>query len=64
MHPHQAQRAQLHFRRLDMRKYLRELIPEHSDMVRNFAPEEARRELEEDFSARNATGTAPVGWLG
>lgn len=32
MHPHQAQRAQLHFRRLDMRM-LRELIPMHADTV-------------------------------
>ena len=30
MHPHQAQRAQMHFRRLDMRM-LRELMPVHSD---------------------------------
>ena len=28
MHPHQAQRAQMHFRRLDMRM-LRELMPVH-----------------------------------
>ena len=32
MHPHQGQRAQLHFRRLDMRM-LRELIPMHTDAV-------------------------------
>lgn len=48
MHPHQAQRAQLHFRRLDMRM-LRELIPEHSDMVQISRAREARRELEEIF---------------
>lgn len=48
MHPHQAQRAQLHFRRLDMRM-LRGLIPEHSDMVQISRAREARRELEEIF---------------
>lgn len=48
MHPHQAQRAQLHFRRLDMRM-LRELIPEHSDTVQISRAREARRELEEIF---------------
>ncbi|HDY3111975.1 TPA: glutathione-regulated potassium-efflux system protein KefB [Salmonella enterica] len=48
MHPHQAQRAQLHFRRLDMRM-LRELIPEHTDTVQISRAREARRELEEIF---------------
>ena len=48
MHPHQAQRAQLHFRRLDMRM-LRELIPMHTDMVQISRAREARRELEEIF---------------
>ncbi len=48
MHPHQAQRAQLHFRRLDMRM-LRELIPMHADTVQISRAREARRELEEIF---------------
>jgi len=48
MHPHQAQRAQLHFRRLDMRM-LRELIPMHTDTVQISRAREARRELEEIF---------------
>ena len=48
MHPHQAQRAQLHFRRLDMRM-LRELIPAHSDAGQISRVREARRELEEIF---------------
>ncbi|CTQ22315.1 potassium:proton antiporter [Klebsiella variicola] len=48
MHPHQAQRAQLHFRRLDMRM-LRELMPVHTDTVQVSRVREARRELEEIF---------------
>ncbi|HAY5407262.1 TPA: glutathione-regulated potassium-efflux system protein KefB [Shigella flexneri] len=48
MHPHQAQRAQLHFRRLDIRM-LRELIPMHADTVQISRAREARRELEEIF---------------
>lgn len=48
MHPHQAQRAQLHFRRLDMRM-LREPIPMHADTVQISRAREARRELEEIF---------------
>lgn len=48
MHPHQAQRAQLHFRRLDMRM-LRELIPMHADTVQISRARETRRELEEIF---------------
>ena len=48
MHPHQAQRAQLHFRRLDMRM-LRELMPVHSDSLQISRVREARRELEEIF---------------
>lgn len=48
MHPHQAQRAQLHFRRLDMRM-LRELMPVHSDSTQVSRVREARRELEEIF---------------
>ena len=48
MHPNQAQRAPLHFRRLDMRM-LRELIPMHADTVQISRAREARRELEEMF---------------
>lgn len=48
MHPHQAHRAQLHFRRLDMRM-LRELVPVHSDTQQISRVREARRELEEIF---------------
>ncbi|HEY1845749.1 MAG TPA: glutathione-regulated potassium-efflux system protein KefB [Buttiauxella sp.] len=48
MHPHQAHRAQLHFRRLDM-SMLRELMPIHSDTAQISRVREARRELEEIF---------------
>ena len=48
MHPHQAQRAQMHFRRLDMRM-LRELMPVHTDTAQISRVREARRELEEIF---------------
>ncbi len=48
MHPHQAQRAQLHFRRLDMRM-LRELLPNHTDNAQISRVREARRELEDIF---------------
>ncbi len=48
MHPHQAQRAQLHFKRLDMRM-LRELMPVHTDTMQISRVREARRELEEIF---------------
>jgi len=48
MHPHQAHRAQQHFRRLDMRM-LRELMPVHSDMAQISRVREARRELEDIF---------------
>lgn len=48
MHPHQAHRAQLHFRRLDMRM-LRELMPIHTDNAQISRVKEARRELEEIF---------------
>lgn len=48
MHPHQAQRAQQHFRRLDMRM-LRELVPSHDDSVQVSRVREARRELEDIF---------------
>ncbi len=48
MHPHQAQqRAQLHFRRLDMRM-LRELIPMHADTVQ-IAPGKPDANWEEIF---------------
>ncbi|MGK3125474.1 glutathione-regulated potassium-efflux system protein KefB [Candidatus Pantoea formicae] len=48
MHPHQAQRAQQHFRRLDMRM-LRELVPNHDDNAQASRVREARRELEDIF---------------
>ncbi|QCT18769.1 glutathione-regulated potassium-efflux system protein KefB [Jejubacter calystegiae] len=48
MHPHQALRAQHHFRRLDM-SMLRELMPLHSDNAQISRVREARRELEEIF---------------
>ncbi len=48
MHPHQAHRAQQHFRRLDMRM-LRELMPVHTDTAQISRVKEARRELEEIF---------------
>ncbi|QDX28725.1 glutathione-regulated potassium-efflux system protein KefB [Dickeya poaceiphila] len=49
MHPHQAYRAQQHFRRLDMRM-LRELMPQHKgDVTQISRVKEARRELEEIF---------------
>ena len=48
MHPHQALRAQLHFKRLDMRM-LRELMPVHTDTMQISRVREARRELEEIF---------------
>ncbi len=48
MHPHQAQRAQQHFRRLVMRM-LRELVPSHDDSVQVSRVREARRELEDIF---------------
>ncbi|KEY58689.1 glutathione-regulated potassium-efflux system protein KefB [Serratia sp. DD3] len=49
MHPHQAYRAQQHFRRLDMRM-LRELMPLHQGDVSQLSRvKEARRELDELF---------------
>ncbi|GAA3576017.1 glutathione-regulated potassium-efflux system protein KefB [Gibbsiella greigii] len=49
MHPHQAYRAQQHFRRLDMRM-LRELMPPHQgDVAQISRVKEARRELDELF---------------
>ena len=62
MHPHQAQRAQLHFRRLDMRM-LRELMPVHTDTVqisRVGGPARTGR----DFPARNAEREPAAGRLG
>ncbi len=50
MHPHQAHRAQLHFRRLDMRM-LRELMPAQPDSATISRVREARRELEDIFQA-------------
>ncbi len=49
MHPHQAHRAQQHFRRLDMRM-LRELMPNLSESAAQASRvREARRELEDIF---------------
>ncbi|MGM3173334.1 glutathione-regulated potassium-efflux system protein KefB [Dickeya lacustris] len=49
MHPHQAYRAQQHFRRLDMRM-LRELMPQtQGDVAQISRVKEARRELEDIF---------------
>ncbi|WP_313679287.1 glutathione-regulated potassium-efflux system protein KefB [Pantoea vagans] len=49
MHPHQAHRAQQHFRRLDMRM-LRELVPTLSESAAQASRvREARRELEDIF---------------
>ncbi|MGV3346747.1 NAD-binding protein, partial [Enterobacteriaceae bacterium LUAb1] len=48
MHPHQALRAQQHFRRLDMRM-LRELVPGNTDSAHVSRVREARRELEDIF---------------
>ncbi|MGD9426189.1 glutathione-regulated potassium-efflux system protein KefB [Pantoea sp. NSTU24] len=48
MHPHQAHRAQQHFRRLDMRM-LRELMPNPAESAQASRVREARRELEDIF---------------
>ncbi|MBN9927888.1 glutathione-regulated potassium-efflux system protein KefB [Pantoea agglomerans] len=48
MHPHQAHRAQQHFRHLDMRM-LRELMPNLSESAQASRVREARRELEDIF---------------
>lgn len=49
MHPHQAYRAQQHFRRLDIRM-LRELMPQlQGDVAQISRVKEARRELEDIF---------------
>lgn len=62
MHPHQAQRAQLHFRRLDMRM-LRELMPIHSDNEQVSRVREARRELEDIFHREmQQEKRQPDGW--
>ncbi len=51
MHPHQAYRAQQHFRRLDMRM-LRDLMPQHQgDIAQISRVKEARRELEDIFQS-------------
>lgn len=50
MHPHQAFRAQQHFRRLDMRM-LRDFMPNHADSQQISRVKEARRELEDIFRA-------------
>ncbi|AOM42034.1 glutathione-regulated potassium-efflux system protein KefB [Xenorhabdus hominickii] len=63
MHPHQAHRAQQHFRRLDMRM-LRELMsPLHGDMAQVSRVKEARRELEELFEREMINERRqPEGW--
>nr|WP_086940687.1 glutathione-regulated potassium-efflux system protein KefB [Thaumasiovibrio occultus] len=51
MHPYKAQRAQAHFRKLDL-TVLRDLLPQHSDDVTLASrAQEARQELEELFDA-------------
>ncbi len=51
MHPHNAYRAQQHFRRLDMRM-LRELVPQiQGDVAQISRVKEARRELEDIFQS-------------
>ncbi|OTA19478.1 putative cation:proton antiport protein [Xenorhabdus beddingii] len=63
MHPHQAHRAQQHFRRLDMRM-LRELMPHlHGDVAQISRMKEARRELEELFEREMVNERRqPEGW--
>lgn len=62
MHPHQAHRAQQHFRRLDMRM-LRELMPIHTDTAQISRVKEARRELEEIFEREmQQERRQPDGW--
>ncbi|MBI6550164.1 glutathione-regulated potassium-efflux system protein KefB [Xenorhabdus lircayensis] len=63
MHPHQAHRAQQHFRRLDMRM-LRELMPVlHGDVAQISRVKEARRELEELFEREMINERRqPEGW--
>jgi glutathione-regulated potassium-efflux system protein KefB len=62
MHPHQAHRAQQHFRRLDMRM-LRELMPNHTDSAQISRVREARRELEDIFQREmQQEKRQPDGW--
>ncbi|PHM38914.1 Inner membrane protein ybaL [Xenorhabdus mauleonii] len=63
IHPHQAHRAQQHFRRLDMRM-LRELMPHlHGDLAQITRVKEARRELEELFEREMMNERRqPEGW--
>lgn len=62
MHPHQAYRAQQHFRRLDMRM-LRELMPTYTDSEQVSRVREARRELEEIFEREmQLERIQPNGW--
>lgn len=63
MHPHQAHRAQQHFRRLDIRM-LRELMPHlHGDVAQISRVKEARRELEELFEREMINERRqPEGW--
>lgn len=62
MHPHQAHRAQLHFRRLDM-QMLRELMPVHTDSEQISRVREARRELEDIFEREmQQERRQPDGW--
>jgi len=62
MHPHQAHRAQQHFRRLDMRM-LRELMPNHADSAQISRVREARRELEDIFQREmQQEKRQPDGW--
>lgn len=62
MHPHQALRAQLHFRRLD-RRMLHELIPINTDTLPIPRIREARRELEEIFQREmQKESRQPDGW--
>ncbi|TCV93633.1 glutathione-regulated potassium-efflux system protein KefB [Biostraticola tofi] len=63
MHPHQAHRAQQHFRRLDMRM-LRELMPQlQGDVAHISRLKEARRELEDIFQREmQSERRQPDGW--
>jgi len=60
-HPHQAYRAQQHFRRLDMRM-LRELVPQQQgDVAQLSRIKEARRELEDVFQREMQKDRRQVG---
>lgn len=63
VHPHQAYRAQQHFKRLDMRM-LRELTPQvYGDVAHVSRVKEARRELEELFELEMLNEhRQPEGW--